>query len=159
MVNLYGNDMRVLQKNKQRMFYSLYTQSTPVYEKDENGETKYIEVDGEQVPIEVGTKEPHYGKPVEFYANISSKLNELHAREWGVDQSSIYSTLVVPKGYLPLIAGMLIWRTTPIEWEDEENEIPDSTSADYTVCGIMDEGLTTDSLLLQRISNNSFVQK
>ena len=150
--------MRVLKKNKQKMYYSLFTDSVPVYERDEDGNIIYIDVDGEQVPVEIGVKEPQYGAPVEFYANINSQLNELQAREWGVDQSSVYSTMVVDKGYLPLVAGMLIWRTTPIGWKDEENQIPDSKTADYSVRGIMDEGLSTDQLLLQRVSNNSFVQ-
>ena len=144
--------MRTLRKNKQRMFYSLYKSAEPIYEKDEYGNIKYMEIDGVQVPIEVGTREPHYDTPIEFKANIHSELNEMHLKSYGVDQSSIYSEIVVEKGKLPLKIGTIIWRETEIIYEDEEQTTPKQSSADYTVVGIMTEGLNTDAYLLQRNS-------
>lgn len=144
--------MRTLRKNKQRMFYSLYKSAEPIYETDEYGNIEYMEIDGVQVPIEVGTREPHYDTPIEFKANIYSELNEMHLKSYGVDQSSIYSEIIVEKGKLPLKIGTIIWRESEIIYEDEEQTTPKQSSADYTVVGIMTEGLNTDAYLLQRNS-------
>lgn len=144
--------MRTLRKNRQRMFYSLYKSEETVYETDEDGNIKYMEIDGVQVPIEVGTREAHYDTPVEFKANIHSELNEMHLKSYGVDQSSIYSEIIVEKGKLPLKIGTIIWRESEIIYEDEEQTNPKQSSADYTVVGIMTESLHTDSYLLQRNS-------
>ena len=59
----------------------------------------------------------------------------------------------MPKGYLPLKIGAIIWRTSEIEWDDEQQGIPKASSSDYTVCGLMDEGLTEDLFLLKRNSS------
>lgn len=59
--------MRTLDRNKQKMLYSLQTgRNTPIYEKDEQGNTKYITVDGREVPVESGEYEPEYTEPTEF---------------------------------------------------------------------------------------------
>ena len=144
--------MRTCKKNRQKMYYSLYKSEEPVYETDEYGNIKYMEIDGVQVPIEVGTREPHYDTPVEFKANIHSELNEMHLKSYGVDQSSIYSEIIVEKGKLPLKIGTIIWRESEIVYEDEQNTIPKQSSSDYTVVGMMTEALHTDSYLLQRNS-------
>ena len=144
--------MMTLDFNKQKMYYSLYKSAEPIYETDEDGNIKYMEIDGVQVPIEVGTREPHYDTPIEFKANIYSELNEMHLKSYGVDQSSIYSEIIVEKGKLPLKIGTIIWRESEIIYEDEEQATPKQSSADYTVVGIMTEGLNTDAYLLQRNS-------
>lgn len=144
--------MRCLKKNRQAMFYSLYKSAEPIYEKDEDGNIKYMEIDGVQVPIEVGTREAHYDTPVEFKANIHSELNEMHLKSYGVDQSSIYSEIIVEKGKLPLKIGTIIWRESEIIYEDEEQTTPKQSSADYTVKGVMTEALHEDYYLLQRNS-------
>lgn len=145
--------MRTLRKNRQKMYYSLYKSSEPIYELDDDGNIKYMEIDGVQVPIEVGTTEPHYDTPVEFKANIHSELNEMHLKAYGVDQSSIYSEIVVDKGKLPLKIGAIVWRESEIIYEDDSKTIPKQSSADYTVKGSMTEGLNEDYYLLQRNSS------
>lgn len=149
--------MRMLKKNKQNMHYSLFIGETEIYEKDQDGNIKYTEIeeDGEivRVPISIGTMAAHYGEPTPFKSSISSELNELQMRSWGVDQSAIYSQLTVNKGYLPLKIGALVWRENDIEWEDEVNKIPLASSADYTCKGLMTEGLYEDLYLLQRNSS------
>ena len=53
--------MRMLAKNKQKMFYSMPTgKELPIYELDESGNIKYMEMDGVQVPVETGNYEPEY---------------------------------------------------------------------------------------------------
>ena len=143
---------RTLEKNKQNMFYSLFTESTTVYAKDDEGNLiidGYF-TDGSPIYREVGTQAPHYDTPVKFRANISGNLNEMHAKQYGVDQSSIYAEISCPKGYLPFVYGTKVWKNTPIVWEDEEKQIPSKDSADYTVVGILDEFINYDFFLLQR---------
>lgn len=138
------------------MFYSEYVDSETIYEKDSDGNILYYtDSDGNKYPIEAGASNPHYAEPKQFKASISSNLNELHAREFGVDQSSIYSTICVDKGYLPseFTFGTLVWKDSPIRWKDEINKIPDETSADYSVKGILTEFINNDWYLLQRINN------
>lgn len=147
-----AKSMRVSRQNKQKMYYSLYVGTDPVYETDDEGNIVYVSVDGEPVPVEIGTTEATYGTPVEFKAVISGHLNEMRMRAWGVDQSSIYSEVTCQKGYLPMQVGMLIWRTSEIQYDDEQH--PLASSADYRVMGIMDEGLYEDKLLLQRITSD-----
>lgn len=172
---------RMARINKQNMYYSLYSGTVPVYERDENGFIIYIDVDGESVPVEAGTQEARYEMPVAFTANISSELNEMHIKAWGVDQSSIYSEIVCQKNYLPLEVGAIIWRTSPITYDSVDDQflsdgngsyigisggdtylvtnsgelIPHQASADYTVVGIRTEGLTEDWYLLQKNSSDS----
>lgn len=143
--------MRNLRKNKQKMYYSLYSAAEEVYEQD-GSETRTIidEETGEEIPVEIGTQKAVYKPPVLFYANITSNLNEMHIRAYGVDQSSIYSEINVEKGMLPLKIGSIIWRESPIRWDDEPKRIPQQASADYTVVGLMTEYQHADFYLLQR---------
>lgn len=142
--------MRLLEKNKQKMYYANKIGNAEIYQRDEDGNIVYIEIDGEEVPVKVGSKENAYSQPVEFLASISSSLNPVHAQAYGVDQSSIYSEVVVEKDYLPSDFGIgsLVWKKSPIIYDDEG--YPKSNSADYIVMGIMDEGLYVDWYLLQR---------
>lgn len=145
--------MRLPKRDKQNMYYSNFVGTQKEYQTDSEGNIVYVEIDGEQVPIETGIVSEVYSIPIKFRSSISSNLNEMHIKSWGVDQSSIYSELCVPKGYLPLKIGAIIWRTSEIEWDDEEQGIPKASSSDYTVCGLMDEGLTEDLFLLRRNSS------
>jgi hypothetical protein len=135
------------------MKYSLFNSSTPEYERDEQGNIIYTEVNGQQVPVETGEEIPAYATPVDFKASISSELNEMHVKSYGVDQSSIYSELVTEKNLVPITVGTLIWVKSPVEWEDVNHTIPKAESADYTVVGLMDENMYCDMYLLQRKSN------
>ena len=62
----------MLDINRQKMFYSKQIGQVPVYDTDEDGNLKYITVDGNQVPIETGEYTMGYDVPVPFYASISS---------------------------------------------------------------------------------------
>lgn len=146
---------RMARINKQIMHYSKYSGTMPVYETDEYGNIVYVNVDGADYPVETGTQEATYATPVEFFAIITSQLNEMHIKAWGVDQSSIYSELICQKGYLPLEVGDIIWRTSEITWDDENQTVPHQASADYTVVGTRTEGLWEDWYLLRRNSSDS----
>lgn len=142
--------MRQPRRDKQTMYYSLFNEAKTEYQTDDEGNIVYVEVDGELVPVEIGTLKPSYSTPVKFYSSISSNLNEMHIKSYGVDASSIYCRLCTNKKYIPeLNIGTLIWRENEIEWEDAEQTIPKSSSADYTVVGKMKESLTEDFYLLK----------
>ena len=143
--------MRTLRKNKQKMYYSLYSTTSEIYEQEGTSVKTIIDQEtGESIPVSTGTLKPVYAPPVEFEANITSNLNKLHIEAYGVDQSAIYSEIMVQKGLVPLKVGSIIWRENPIVWEDEENRIPYQPSSDYTVMGLLTEYQHYDFYLLQR---------
>lgn len=110
--------MRTLNRNKQKMYYSLQDGTSPVYMTDDDGNIKYIEVDGERIPVESGDTEPHYTEPKLFRANINSTLTDTFIRAFGIDDSSDKATIVCAKGTLPLAKGARIWRNSAIKYKD-----------------------------------------
>nr|DAR47386.1 MAG TPA: hypothetical protein [Bacteriophage sp.] len=138
----------MLRINKQKMKYSLQGKRIEVYEKDDNGNIKFYEsADGEKIPL-VKKEIVGFSEPVIFYANISNKLSEVLAKQFGIDDSTNYSQIITDKGFLPIKSGDLIWKKSDVKYD--ENGIIDSTSADYTVMGVADEGLTVDLFLIKR---------
>lgn len=138
----------MLDINKQAMRYSQHGQRITVYEKDDDGNIKYYEdADGNRIPL-ISDEKIGYSEPKEFYANISNKLSEVLIKEFGIDDSSTYVQIVTDKGYLPLKAGDLVWKKSEVEFD--AGNLPEPTSADYTVKGVADEGLTVDLYLLQK---------
>lgn len=56
----------MLDINKQKMAYSLQNVRVPIYDTDEDGNIKYITVDGVKVPVDTGEYTTGYSKPVFF---------------------------------------------------------------------------------------------
>ena len=56
--------MRMLNRNKQKMYYALYGKEVPIYE-------YYIDSDGNEIPLETGETKIVYENPIEFLGNIS----------------------------------------------------------------------------------------
>lgn len=137
----------MLDINKQRMQYSKQIGKVPVYVTDEDGNVKYIVVDGENVPLETGDYTAGYDVPVIFYSSISNKLSEALIKEFGIDNSTNFVQIVEDKGILPLEVGDLVWKQSEVEYKAN---MVDKTSCDYIVMGVADEGLTIDLFLLQR---------
>ena len=143
--------MMTLQLNKQAMKYSLQGEKIPIYETDENGNiVYYTDSDGNKIPIETGEYKTGYSQPVSFFANINNKLNEVVWQDYGIDDSTNYAQLITSKNELPLKVGSVIWKKSEVGYKDDENTIVDETTADYTVKGIADEGMSEDLFLLQR---------
>lgn len=140
-----------LASNKQKMYYSLQDGQIPIYESytDEEGNVIYI-TDDDGNKIETGETTIGYTKPVDFKANITNKLNEVVWQDYGIDDSTNYAQIIVSKDYLPLKSGSVIWKKSEIVYKDDDNTIPDESSADYTVKGVADEGLNEDLFLLKR---------
>ena len=137
----------MLEANKQDMKYSKRGKKVKIYDRDENGNIKYIEVDGEKIPV-VLKEVTDFSDPVPFSANIGNKLSEVLVKEFGIDDSSSYCQIVTDKGYLPIKAGDIVWKKSDVG-RDSDGLVDDKT-ADYVVKGVADEGLTVDLFLFQK---------
>ena len=142
--------MRLLRKNMQPMKYSLQDGRVPIYERDENGDIVYIEVDGEKIPVETGEYETGYSAPVDFMGNISMSGGEAEAKEFGMDIGDFDAVIVLEKDAVQLTETSIIWHTSPVMYKDEQNTIVDSKSADYAVKRVS-PSLNFTKVLLQRI--------
>mgnify|MGYP001625111336 FL=1 len=142
--------MRLLRKNMQPMKYSLQDGRVPIYERDENGDIVYIEVDGQKIPVETGEYETGYSAPVDFMGNISMSGGEAEAKEFGMDIGDFDAVIVLEKDAVPITETSIIWHTSPVKYKDEQNTIVESKSADYTVKRVS-PSLNFTKVLLQRI--------
>ena len=142
--------MRLLRKNMQPMKYSLQDGRVPIYERDENGDIVYIEVEGKKVPVETGEYETGYSSPVDFMGNISMSGGEAEAKEFGMDIGDFDAVIVLEKDAVPLTETSIIWHASPVKYKDEQNTIVDSKSADYAVKRVS-PSLNFTKVLLQRI--------
>ena len=125
--------MRLLEKNKQNLKYALQVGEVPVYERDEDGNIIYIEVDGQKVPVETGETEPGYSNPIDFRGNIAMSGGEAEAKSFGVDISEYDAILLMEKNRIPIDETSLIWHTSKVRYIDEQNTIVDRKSADYSI--------------------------
>lgn len=125
--------MRNLRKNQQHLHYATYSEEIKVYQRDENGDIVYIEVDGERVAVEIGSA-PGYNAPVLFYANIAMSGGEAEAREYGFDIGSYEAVLVTTDKSLPISETSRIWHTT--EPKINADGTVDGDSADYSVLAV-----------------------
>ena len=109
--------------NKQKMTYALPTGQQPKYELDSDGNiayegymgedglfVPYLDDDGNKIPKLTGDTIYTYSDPVIFYSSINNKLNEVLAKEFGIDDSTNYAQLVTDKEEFPLKVGALIWK-------------------------------------------------
>lgn len=143
--------MRTLNKNKQKMYYSLFLGDLPVYERrnytnylgeihpdkelhplnEDEENIVYIEIDGVMVPVETGETKLTYGRPVEFSGNIKMAGGKAEAESFGLNVGDYEAVLLLDKNEVPITETSKIW----FESEPEYNE--DGTvnyfKADYTV--------------------------
>ena len=130
--------------NKQKMYYALYGKEVPIYD-------YYTDSEGNKIPLDTGETEIAYDKPIEFENGISGKLSEALVEAFGVNDSSMYAQMDYMAKQYPFEVGTLIWKKSEIKYKDEEKTIPEPTSADYTVAGILDEFPNVWSCLLKRV--------
>lgn len=140
----------MLEKNKQDLKYALQIGEVPIYERDEEGNIIYIDVDGQKVPVETGETEIGYDKPVDFRGNIAMSGGEAEAKSFGVDISEYDAVLLMEKGRIPIDETSLIWHMSEVKYADEQNTIVDKKSADYTVKRVQ-PSLNFTRYLLKRI--------
>lgn len=103
--------MRQMWKNKQVMYYAVPNgDQQPIYERDENGDIVYMEIDGDSVPVETGQWETPYTYPVKFYGNINSgNTGYAIARAYGISSGNFDAVLCMRKGEIPIDVSSLIW--------------------------------------------------
>jgi hypothetical protein len=144
--------VRTLRKNKQQMYYSLPLGEQPIYELDENGQKiiDYVDEEGRVYYRETGESEMVYSIPVPFQNGISGKLSEVLVKEFGIDDSSMYAEMDTEANKYPIVVESLIWRKSEAKYKDADRTIPDKTSCDYVVAGVLDEGLNVWNYLLRR---------
>ena len=125
--------MRDLKKNQQLLYYSVYSDEIKVYQRDEDGNIVYIEVDGEQIPVEIGTV-AGYNNPVSFCANIAMSGGEAEAKEYGFDVGAYEAVLVTTDKSLPISETSRIWHTSEPQYDSDG--MVDGDSADYSVLAV-----------------------
>lgn len=124
--------MRSLKKNKQRLYYATYSEQITIYQRDENGEIVYDEIDGEQFPRIIAEK-AGYNSPVSFYVNISAAKGSSESEVFGVSLDYT-KTIATTDMTLPISETSLIWfETEPIIKEDGT---VDESTADYAVVAV-----------------------
>ena len=125
--------MRNLKKNMQKLWYGIYSGQITIYERDEDGNIVYADIDGEQVPSIAG-EIAVYNEPVIFFANIAMSGGESEAKEYGVNQTDYEAVIVTTDKTLPIDELSLIWHTTePVMGTDG---LVDADSADYKVIAV-----------------------
>lgn len=131
------------------MWYSLYNhQEIPQYERDKDGNIVYVVVDGEKIPVEIGSISIDYDSPNMFFGSLSMSGGEADSTEYGIDLASYGAVLVTPKGLLPIDETSRIWVDN--EPTVDENGYPDGTKADWKVVKLS-PSLNVDKYLLQKV--------
>ncbi|WP_347995421.1 hypothetical protein [uncultured Eubacterium sp.] len=143
--------MRSLKKNKQKLYYAMYSEEIPVYETDEDGKIKYTEVDGEQIPIQIGIV-AGYSEPVIFYANIAKSGGEAEAMEYGFDVGSYQAVLSSSDMTLPINEMSRIWHMSEPRYNADGSV--DGDSADYQVLADK-SSLNVKKFLLKQLPKGS----
>lgn len=139
--------MRSLKKNMQSLWFSTYSEEITIYQRDENGEIVYVEIDGEHTPVVIGTM-AGFSNPVEFNASISAGKGSAQDSPFGsdVDYTRTISTCDMT---CPIDELTRIW----IESEPQYN--PDGTvdgdSADYKVAAHPARGLNNIVIAIKKL--------
>ena len=139
--------MRSLKKNMQKFHYSLYSEEITVYQRDENGNIVYVEVDGELKPIEIGTV-AGYNESVLFYANISAGKSSSQEAVFGsdVDYTRTISTSDMS---CPIDELTRIWIDNEIKYNADGTVNADS--ADYKVAAHPARGLNNIVIAIKKL--------
>ncbi len=102
--------MRLTQKNKINMKYSLLHDIVPIYQTDRNGNVIYDNVDGEQIPRDTGKSRGRYEPAVDFTANVNfSGQSEIRYAVYGVSKSQFDAIFYTKSGELPIDETSLIF--------------------------------------------------
>lgn len=143
--------MRSLEKNKRKLYYALYNDKIPNYERDEDGNIIYIDDgEGNMIPVESGNYSVGYELPVSFMASLSAGRGSAQSEVFGtgIDFTRSISTTEL----LPIDEQSLIWyETTPTYNTDGT---VNSKSADYKVAAPIADGLNSYVIALKKLQKN-----
>lgn len=144
--------MRTLNKNKQKMYYALYSSATEQYETNSQGTIQYVIIDGQSVPVELGTKTEAYATPIAFRANIAFS-GDSDLQNYGVSVGDYDAIIKTDRGKYPIKETSLIWyESTPV-YVDQEQKVVDPKSADYEVTAVLNS-LNYSTYVLRRCVKN-----
>ena len=142
--------MRQLRKNKQKMYYALFSENVTEYATDSDGNIIYTQIDGQQIPVKAGTRQG-YTDAVQFKANIGVNSGETKMAEYGLNAGDYNAVISANKGELPLTEQTLIWHKSPVEYDDKGHVKPES--ADYRVIAIK-TSLNEERFILKKRNGN-----
>lgn len=139
--------MRSLRKNTQPLHYATYSEGIKVYQRDENGNIEYVEVEGSLEPIELGAV-AGYNEPVLFDANISSGKGAAQEEVFGtgIDFTRTISTSNMA---CPIDELSLIWIDNKVEYNADGTVNPDS--ADYKVAAYPAKSLNNIVIAIKKM--------
>jgi hypothetical protein len=104
---------------------------------DEQGNIVYEELDGEQVPVEIGDTKTGYQKPVEFFGNLSFYTGWNYPGVWGVTLNNADAILLMDKDEIPIDETSRIWYKSEPVYLDDIETVVDPDSADFSVSRII----------------------
>lgn len=141
--------MRTARRKKQRMFYSNFHKSEPVYLKDDEGNIIYRTMpDGVQIAVKDGETKEGYDEPTEFWNSISGTLTEDELMAFGKEARAV-AKITYHKGDFPFRIGTLIWKNSEVGYIGDE---VDENSADYRIMGILDEGQHFYRAIMEKVT-------
>lgn len=139
--------MRMLRRNRQKMYYAVFDEKFPVYQTDDYGDVVYRTIGGQQVPVLLEYK-AGYTEPVEFKADIQNSGGEAEANAYGVGVADYDAVLYCMKSDYPFTETTLIWYQNTPTYNDDGTV--DEKSADYRIARVP-PGLNQTTYLLKRI--------
>ena len=146
--------MRTNRRIKQKMFYSNFSESKPIYVTDDDGNIIYDTMpDGVKVPRTTGETKEGYDEPTEFWNSISGTLTEDELQAFGGERRAI-AKITFKKDEYPFRIGTLIWKNSEVGYKDGD---VDETSADYRIMGILDEGQHFYRAIMEKVTKGDGV--
>ena len=126
--------MRLSERNKQILKYSLLDGEKTIYKYDANGNKviDYVDSDGTPYYLESG-KRLTYTDPKEIKVNIAFSGGEVRSVEFGVDVTSYDATVIYLLKQFPITETSLIWYESEPIFKDG---YVDPNSADYKVLSV-----------------------
>lgn len=139
--------VRLPQANKQKFYYATWVEKSTEYQKDEDGNIKYVSVNGKDRPIEKVVP-AHFSNPIMFEASINMSGKQVNTVEFGIDAGSYSAVLTTPKGIVDITETSLVWYDTEPTFKDG---YVDGNSADYNVVKKTSSQLYDRYMLAKRV--------
>ena len=121
--------VRLPDANKVKLFYATWAEKSTEYQRDENGNIKYVSVNGKDRPIEKVVP-AHFSNPIMFEASINMGGKYAENVEFGIDASAYTAVITTPKDLVNITETSIIWHTSEPQFKDG---YVDETSCDYHV--------------------------
>ena len=141
--------MRTARRVTQKLLYSNFSESKPIYVTDDSGNIIYDTMpNGVEVPRTTGETKEGYDEPTEFWNSISGTLTEDELQAFGGEKRAV-AKITYRKNDYPFMVGTLIWKNSEVGYKNGE---VDETSADYRIMGILDEGQHFYRAIMEKVT-------